>query len=114
MLLCLTPLKLNVCAHLLSIPVPEFTCAFLCPRVLAGCEWVSQARTRQQALDELSALCKMLYEKSFGQLVDWINHARDCPSSKSTFIGVPDIVGFEIFKTNTYEQLLINYTNEKL
>jgi Myosin head (motor domain) len=101
-LLCLTPLKPNVCAHLLGIPVPEFTCAILHPCVLAGREWVSQARTRQQALNELSALCKTLYEKSFGQLIDWINHALDCPSSKSTFIGVLDIAGFEIFETNTF------------
>ncbi|KAJ6591377.1 myosin II heavy chain [Mycena sp. CBHHK59/15] len=92
----------------------EFTRGVLRPRVLAGREWVSQARTRQQALDELSALCKTLYEKSFGALVDRINRALDRPSSKSTFIGVLDIAGFEIFEINAYEQLLINYTNEKL
>ena len=103
----------RVC-HLLGIPVSEFTKAVLRPRVLAGREWVTQARTRQQASDELAALCKTLYEKSFGMLVDRINRALDRPSSKSTFIGVLDIAGFEIFETNGYEQLLINYTNEKL
>lgn len=103
----------RVC-HLLGIPLAEFTRAVLRPRVLAGREWVTQARTRQQALDELAALCKTLYEKSFGALVDQINRALDRPSSKSTFIGVLDIAGFEIFEINGYEQLLINYTNEKL
>src|SRR3984957_2956397 len=103
----------RVC-YLLGVPLPEFMRAVLRPRVLAGREWVSQARTKQQALDELSALCKTLYEKSFGSLVDRINRALDRPSSKSTFIGVLDIAGFEIFETNAYEQLLINYTNEKL
>ncbi|KAG6837022.1 hypothetical protein H0H93_016229 [Arthromyces matolae] len=103
----------RVC-HLLGIPIAEFTRAVLRPQVLAGREWVSQARTRQQAVDELSALCKTLYEKSFGSLVDRINRALDRPSSKSTFIGVLDIAGFEIFDINGYEQLLINYTNEKL
>lgn len=103
----------RVC-HLLGIPVAEFTKAVLRPKVLAGREWVTQARTRQQALDELAALCKTLYEKSFGSLVDRINKALDRPSSKSTFIGVLDIAGFEIFDVNGYEQLLINYTNEKL
>ncbi|KAJ7232083.1 P-loop containing nucleoside triphosphate hydrolase protein [Mycena rebaudengoi] len=103
----------RVC-HLLGIPVPEFTRAVLRPRTLAGREWVSQARTKQQALDELSALCKTLYEKSFSAIVDRINVALDRPSSKSTFIGVLDIAGFEIFEINAYEQLLINYTNEKL
>ncbi|KAI0828577.1 nonmuscle myosin heavy chain b [Trametes gibbosa] len=103
----------RVC-HLLGIPLTEFTKGLLRPRVLAGREWVTQARTRQQALDELSALCKTLYEKSFGMLVDRINRALDRPSSKSTFIGVLDIAGFEIFDINGYEQLLINYTNERL
>lgn len=100
--------------HLLGIPLTEFIRAVLRPRALAGREWVTQARTRQQALDELAALCKTLYEKSFGALVDQINRALDRPSSKSTFIGVLDIAGFEIFEINGYEQLLINYTNEKL
>jgi myosin heavy chain 9/10/11/14 len=106
--------KAERACYLLGIPISEFTKALLRPRVLAGREWVSQARTKQQALDELSALCKTLYEKSFNLLVDRINRALDRPSSKSTFIGVLDIAGFEIFETNAYEQLLINYTNEKL
>lgn len=103
----------RVC-HLLGISVSDFTKAVLRPRVLAGREWVTQARNKQQASDELAALCKTLYEKSFGMLVDQINRALDRPSSKSNFIGVLDIAGFEIFETNGYEQLLINYTNEKL
>ena len=103
----------RVC-HLLGIPLSEFTKAVLRPRVLAGREWVTNARTGQQALDELASLSKTLYEKSFGALVDRINRALDRPTPKSTFIGVLDIAGFEIFEVNTYEQLLINFTNEKL
>ncbi|CAA7270853.1 unnamed protein product [Cyclocybe aegerita] len=104
----------RVC-HLLGLPIAEFIRAILRPQSLAGGhEWVTSARTRQQALDELSSLCKTLYERSFGALVDRVNRALDRPSSKSTFIGVLDIAGFEIFEVNGYEQLLINYTNEKL
>ncbi|KAG1733860.1 P-loop containing nucleoside triphosphate hydrolase protein [Suillus paluster] len=74
----------------------------------------TKARTRQQSLAELASLSKLLYEKSFSALVERINRALDRPSSKSTFIGVLDISGFQIFDISTYEQLLINYTNEKL
>ncbi|KAG8951087.1 hypothetical protein FRC04_006746 [Tulasnella sp. 424] len=108
------PSQVEKVCHLLGIQVPDFTKAVLRPRVLAGREWVTQARTGQQALDELSALCKTLYEKSFGALVDRINFALDRPSNKTTFIGVLDIAGFEIFIENSFEQLCINYTNEKL
>lgn len=81
---------------------------------MAGREWVTQARTKQQALDELASLSKTLYEKSFGAMVERINKALDRPSNKATFIGVLDIAGFEIFEVNSFEQLCINHTNERL
>lgn len=101
--------------HLLGIPSDSFVKALLTPRVRAGREWVTQSRTKQQVLHSLDALSKSLYEKSFGYLVERINQSMERPSSvKNSFIGVLDIAGFEIFKTNSFEQLCINYTNEKL
>lgn len=103
----------KVC-HLLGLPLVEFSKALLRPKVKAGREWVTQSRSKKQVEDEMGALCKAMYEKSFGALVDRINRALDRPTIKSTFIGVLDIAGFEIFETNGFEQLCINYTNEKL
>ncbi|ORX33259.1 P-loop containing nucleoside triphosphate hydrolase protein [Kockovaella imperatae] len=103
----------KVC-HLLGIDVSEFTKTVLRPKVRAGREWVTQSRSKKQAEDELGALCKFVYEKTFGWMVERINRALDRPSAKALSIGVLDIAGFEIFEQNSYEQLLINFTNEKL
>ncbi|KAL7424706.1 class II myosin [Cryptotrichosporon argae] len=107
------PVAERVC-HLLGVSVKDFSKAFLTPKVRAGREWVTQARTRKQADDELGALCKSMYEKVFSSMVDRINTAIDRPAAKSLSIGVLDIAGFEIFVENSYEQLLINFTNERL
>lgn len=84
---------------LLGLDDSEFLNALVRPKVKAGREWVVQARTAKQVVDELAALAKALYEKNFGAMVDRINKALGRPSTK-TFIGVLDIAGFEIFETN--------------
>ena len=51
----------------------------------------------------------------FKWLVARINRSLDRTKRQgASFIGILDIAGFEIFKINSYEQLCINYTNEKL
>lgn len=103
----------KVC-HVLGLDLKDLLKALLHPEVKAGRERVTQSRTRRQVIDEMGSLCKTLYEKTFSSIVDRINKALDRPTSKSTFIGVLDIAGFEIFESNSFEQLCINYTNEKL
>lgn len=103
----------RVC-HLLGINTDMFTKGLLKPRVKAGREWVTQSRSAEQVRNSLDALSKSLYERLFSHIVNSINNSLEKSSDSTTFIGVLDIAGFEIFQHNSFEQLCINYTNEKL
>ncbi|KAJ6146656.1 hypothetical protein N7497_008638 [Penicillium chrysogenum] len=102
--------------HLLGIEAEDFVKGLLHPRVKAGREWVEKVQTPEQVRMGLDALSKGIYERGFGNLVDRINGqlGRSMASDDNYFIGVLDIAGFEIFDNNGFEQLCINYTNEKL
>lgn len=104
----------KVC-YLLGLPLQDFVRSLLTPRVRAGKEWVTSARSATQVRSSLAALARALYERNFGKLVDRINQTIvGSDAYDSLFIGVLDMAGFEIFEKNSFEQLCINYTNEKL
>ncbi|XP_053288052.1 myosin-10 [Pleuronectes platessa] len=101
--------------HLLGINVLEFTRAILTPRIKVGREYVQKAQTKEQADFAIEALSKASYERLFRWLVHRINRALDRRQRQgASFIGILDIAGFEIFQLNSFEQLCINFTNEKL
>ncbi|XP_034466181.1 myosin-10 isoform X5 [Hippoglossus hippoglossus] len=101
--------------HLLGINVLEFTRAILTPRIKVGREYVQKAQTKEQADFAIEALAKASYERLFRWLVHRINRALDRRQRQgASFIGILDIAGFEIFQLNSFEQLCINFTNEKL
>ncbi|KAL8616918.1 hypothetical protein ACOMHN_041837 [Nucella lapillus] len=121
--------------YLLGVPVTALTQAFLKPKIKVGRESVTKAQTKAQAEFAVEAISKALYERMFKWIVEFaveaiskalyermfkwivqrINRSLDRTKRQgASFIGILDIAGFEIFKMNSFEQLCINYTNEKL
>eukprot|EP00854_Cymbomonas_tetramitiformis_P003207 gene3207-4053_t len=72
----------------------------------------------QEAQDARDALSKALYAGIFNFLGQRINmclsKGRGGSLSSHKTIGVLDIFGFEILQTNSFEQLCINFCNERL
>eukprot|EP00443_Scrippsiella_acuminata_P068851 CAMPEP_0115487064 /NCGR_PEP_ID=MMETSP0271-20121206/60759_1 /TAXON_ID=71861 /ORGANISM="Scrippsiella trochoidea, Strain CCMP3099" /LENGTH=1711 /DNA_ID=CAMNT_0002915095 /DNA_START=96 /DNA_END=5231 /DNA_ORIENTATION=+ len=66
------------------------------------------------AADNRDALAKALYGMIFDLIVMNTNHSIGFIEEVKLFVGVLDIFGFECFKMNSFEQLCINFTNERL
>ncbi|KAL8159065.1 hypothetical protein V2J09_000602 [Rumex salicifolius] len=87
----------------------------LCKRVM-----VTPEEVIKRSLDPVAAtinrdgLAKTVYSRLFDWLVEKINVSIGQDPNSKCLIGVLDIYGFESFKTNSFEQFCINYTNEKL
>ena len=80
-------------------------------------EKIMKEHTPAHAHATRDATCKATYNSLFLWLVDAINTACGVPESGEMgekYIGILDIFGFEIFEKNGFEQLCINYANEKL
>ena len=88
----------------------------LCFRKMESREGVIQIPLDQtKAENQRDALAKEIYYQIFDSLVRKVNEAiYKGPGDDDLSIGVLDIYGFELFETNSFEQLCINYANEKL
>ncbi len=80
---------------------------------MVGREKVESPLTVTEACQTRDALAKAVYDKLFTWLVHRIN-GTIARTSCASFIGILDIYGFEDLSPNGFEQLFINYANEKL
>jgi myosin heavy subunit len=102
------------CAYLHGVNSADLM-KYLCnPRVKVGSEYVSKGQTVEQITYGMAALVKGVFEKLFNWIAKQCNVALATKLPRAFFIGCLDIAGFEIFGFNTFEQLCINFTNEKL
>ncbi|XP_043208687.1 myosin heavy chain, muscle-like isoform X5 [Amphibalanus amphitrite] len=101
-------------AKLLKTDGVELYKNLLKPRIKVGNDFVNQGRNKDQVYYSVGALAKNMYDRLFKWLVKKVNMTLDTKQKRASFIGVLDIFGFEIFDFNSFEQMCINFTNEKL
>jgi len=109
------PEKQDIVGGLLGVDGSDM-CKFLCkPKIKVGAEFVTQGRSCNQVSYSVGAIAKGLFDRLFKYLVMKCNKTLDSSGAKRAhFIGVLDIAGFEIFEFNGFEQICINFCNEKL
>uniref|UniRef100_A0A8C9GPQ9 Myosin-A-like n=1 Tax=Piliocolobus tephrosceles TaxID=591936 RepID=A0A8C9GPQ9_9PRIM len=81
---------------------------------IAGGNKIEGRWNRKDAEVLKSSLCKAMYEKLFIWIINYLNSRIEPKEGFSSFMGMLDIFGFEVFKNNSLEQLFINITNEML
>ena len=129
------------CAALLGITFDGLSTALTKRSIIAADETVLKLLTIEESGKACEALIKAVYGAAFDYIVEKVNTSLDRTASASrrksaaamaatgdpratpgasgsapsggASIGVLDIFGFETFDYNSFEQLCINYTNEK-
>ena len=81
-------------------------------KIKVGTEIIEKERNEKEKRVVLETVCQNLYLLLFNFIINKIND--NINTSYDKYIGILDIFGFEVFKKNNFEQLCINYTNERL
>mmetsp|Transcript_11240 Transcript_11240/g.27030 ORF Transcript_11240/g.27030 Transcript_11240/m.27030 type:complete len:881 (-) Transcript_11240:226-2868(-) len=113
--------ELDDLSSLMGVPASDLSRAFTIRNVKAKSENFQVFMTAEKAQESADAFAKEIYAKTFLWLVRSINDAtcaeKNYKHNKGGdfgIIGLLDIFGFESFEVNRFEQLCINYANEKL
>jgi myosin V len=112
--------ELKALAALMDIKESDLTVALTERTMKTRAESYKVPLNAEMARDSADALAKEIYGKMFLWLVSAINKATSAEENYAGMnkdfgiIGLLDIFGFESFAVNRFEQLCINYANEKL
>merc|ERR1711971_1121711 len=83
--------------------------------IKVGTEWVVKGQTCEQATNAVGGIGRAIFDRLFKWLIIKCNDTLiDATLKKANFCAVLDIAGFEIFEYNGFEQISINFVNEKL
>merc|ERR1711988_1760117 len=89
--------------------------AFCKPRIKVGTEWVTKGQNIEQSVNAVGGIARAIFDRVFKWLIVKCNDTLiDASMKKVNFVAVLDIAGFEIFEYNGFEQISINFVNEKL
>merc|ERR1712066_731336 len=94
----------------------EWMINYFCkPKLKVGTEWVSKGQTCSGAASSVGGIGRKVYELVFRFITETCNLTLIDPTMKKVqYIGCLDIAGFEIFHYNGFDQICINFANEKL
>ncbi|KAH7652934.1 Non-specific serine/threonine protein kinase protein [Dioscorea alata] len=102
-------------AKLLGCEVCDLILALSTKKIQTGNDSIVQNLTLQQAIDARDGIAKLIYSSLFDWLTEQINKSLEVGKSQSgKSISILDIYGFESFDKNSFEQLCVNYANERL
>merc|ERR1712048_1453116 len=102
-------------ATLFGCDVHEMLKGFCKPKIKVGTEWVTKGQTCEQATNAVGGIARASFDRLFKWLIIKCNETLIDPTmKKANFCAVLDIAGFEIFEYNGFEQISINFVNEKL
>ncbi|KAG1663736.1 hypothetical protein FOA52_006105 [Chlamydomonas sp. UWO 241] len=106
---------LDAASSLLGLDKVRLCMSLTHRRIVTPHEIVLKVLNVDEAREARDALAKAIYSSIFNWLVECINAKLDNGKrSSGNCISILDIYGFEQFTTNSFEQLCINYANERL
>ena len=112
---------LATAAKLLGVDANLLERALTTRKIHAGGESIVSVLNAASACEGRDALAKAIYAALFDSIVASVNEAlgssggdRGGGRAAATSVSILDIYGFEYFQKNSFEQLCINYANERL
>lgn len=110
---------INAVSNILGVDIEKLKHSLTHRTIEAHGDLITSPLDRDLSFYARDALAKAIYTRLFDWLVSRINLSLQTSATLSRaktnhVLGILDIYGFEVFQTNNFEQLCINFCNEKL